>query len=121
MDLEGFVRTLPWTSGPFRYDEKKMWFKTSSKPQYSKWRHANNDAEWKSSTESPLEQWNYTRLHEIQYLSQYHTTMKTPRSCKREALTRRCENEGFKGKTLERQSSPFFSILLFFINYNFRI
>ena len=23
MDLEGFMRTLPWTSGAFRYDEKK--------------------------------------------------------------------------------------------------
>ena len=24
MDLEGFTRTLPWTSGAFRYDEKKI-------------------------------------------------------------------------------------------------
>ena len=56
-----------------------MQLKTLSKPQYSKWRHANNDAEWKPSTESPLEQWNCTRLHEIQYLTQCDTTVKTPR------------------------------------------
>ncbi|CBI34348.3 unnamed protein product, partial [Vitis vinifera] len=65
---------------------KKMWFKTSSKP-------------------------------EIQYLSQYHTTVKTPRLCEREALTRKCEREG-TGTTV---FSFFFSILLFVINYNFRI
>ena len=72
-----------------------MRFKTSSKPQYSKWRHANNDAEWKSSTESPLEQWNYGRLHEIQYATQYNTTMKTPQQCEKEALTERMRKGSF--------------------------
>ena len=55
-----------------------MRLRTLSKTQCSKWRHA-NDAKWKSSTETPLEQRNCRQLHEIQYATQYDTTMKTPR------------------------------------------
>ena len=39
----------------------------SSKTQYQKWRHANDDAKWKLLTETSLEQWNCRRVHEIEY------------------------------------------------------
>ena len=63
----------------FTYDEKKMQLRMLSKTQCSKCRHTNDDAKWKSSMETPLEQRSCRRLHEIQYATQYDTTMKTPR------------------------------------------
>ena len=63
MDLEGFVKTLPWTSGAFKYDEKKNCGSRHRRSQRF------------SISHNIIPPW------------------KTPRSCEREALKRKCERE----------------------------
>ena len=45
-----------------------MRLKMSSKTQCRKWRHADDDAKGKPSTKTLLEQRNYKRIHNIEYV-----------------------------------------------------
>ena len=42
-----------------------------------------------------MEQQNRRQLYEIQYTTQYNTTMKTPQQCEKEALTERMRKGSF--------------------------